>query len=62
LSFVVDVDGRTKNIVLLKPLGAGLDEEAIKAVHKWRFTPGEKDGQPVPVQVKAEINFHLYKR
>jgi TonB family protein len=37
----------------------GLDQEAIKAVRQWRFEPGKKGGQPVPVLVTIEITFTL---
>lgn len=37
----------------------GLDQEAIKAVLKWRFKPGMRLGQPVPVRVTIEVTFTL---
>jgi TonB family protein len=37
-----------------------LDEKAIEAVKQWRFEPGTKDGQPVPVEVSMEVSFRLY--
>jgi protein TonB len=37
----------------------GLDQEAIKAVKQWRFTPGTYKGQPVPVLVNVELTFTL---
>lgn len=42
LSIVVDVDGHPKNIRVVSPLSAGLAEEAIKAVSKWRFEPATR--------------------
>jgi TonB family protein len=38
----------------------GLDEKAIDAVKKWRFSPGLKGGIPVAVQVNVEVSFRLY--
>jgi len=29
----------------------------VAAVSKWRYTPGMKDGKPVPVAVKLEVVF-----
>jgi TonB family protein len=60
LALVVDPQGKTRDIRVARSLGMGLDEKAIEAVRKWRFTPGTKDGTPVPVQVNIEVNFRLY--
>jgi len=38
----------------------GLDEKAIEAVRRYRFNPALKDGVPVPVEIKVEVNFRLY--
>lgn len=37
----------------------GLDGEAVKAAEKWRFRPGMRLGQPVPVLVTIELSFAL---
>ncbi len=60
LSFVVETDGRAHEIRVLKALGKGLDENAIEAVMQWRFEPGMKNGVPVPVEIRVQVNFHLY--
>ncbi len=52
-------DGLAHNARILRPLGLGLDENGIDAITQWRFQPGTKDGQPVPVQATIEINFRL---
>ena len=39
----------------------GLDQEAIKAVRRWRFAPAMKDGKPVNVLVNIEMPFTLKK-
>lgn len=59
LAIVVDEEGRTRNIRVVRSLGMGLDEKAIEAVSKWRFRPGYKDGRPVPVHANVEVNFRL---
>jgi len=59
LAIVVDENGRTTNVRVIRALGMGLDEKAIEAVMKWRFRPGMKNGQPVPVQANVEVNFRL---
>ena len=60
LWLVVGADGIPRNIRVARTLGLGLDEEAIKAVRKWKFEPARKDGQPVAVQVNVEVSFRLY--
>jgi outer membrane biosynthesis protein TonB len=32
----------------------------VEAVTKWRFSPAEKDGQPVAVELGVQVDFHLY--
>ncbi len=59
LSLVVGIDGKAQNIRVVKGVGLGLDEKAIEAVQKWKFSPGKKGGQPVPVIATVEVNFRL---
>jgi len=55
----VDETGIVRKAVLIKGIGAGCDEEAIKAVKATKFTPGEQRGKPVRVQVSIPIVFRL---
>ena len=59
LSLVVDETGKTVNIRVIRPLGMGLDDEAVETISQWRFKPGMKDGKAVPVRVQIEITFRL---
>lgn len=59
LSIIVDENGKTRDVRVVRPLGLGLDEKAIEAVLKWKFRPGYKDGKPVAVMANVEINFRL---
>ena len=56
---VVQPDGTTGQIKVLRSLDVGLDQKAVEAVGTWKFKPGMKDGQPVPVQATIEVNFRL---
>ena len=56
----VDVNGAVVNPKLLKPLGFGLDENAIAAVLLWKFKPGMLNGNPVRVIAQVEVNFRLF--
>jgi TonB family protein len=59
LFVVVDEKGNPRDLKVIRPLGLGLDQKAIEAVEKWKFSPGKKDGKPVAVQATIEVNFRL---
>jgi protein TonB len=61
VSAVVMPDGTAGDIRIQRSLDAvfGLDQEAVKAVRLWRFRPGTRFGQPVPVLVTIEVSFNL---
>jgi TonB family protein len=59
LQMVVSEKGRAVNIQVISPLGYGLDENAIAAIQKWEFTPGQKDGAAVPVRATIMVNFRF---
>ncbi len=59
LSAVVDEGGKAQEIRVEHSIDPGLDQEAIKAVRRWRFKPGQQDGRPVRVAVHVEITFRL---
>jgi TonB family protein len=60
MNVVIDSSGQVSNIKIVKPLGMGLDEEAVRTIQTWRFTPGQRRGQPVAVAMYIEMDFHLY--
>lgn len=59
LAIVVDAQGNVREIRDVKPLGLGLDEDAIEAVRTWRFKPGMRDGTPVATRVAIEVSFRI---
>lgn len=61
LQCVVRQDGAVTDITVLRSLDSvfGLDQEAIKAARQWRFAPGTRMGQAVPVQITIELTFTL---
>lgn len=59
LEIVVDEHGMPKDLRVKRALGLGLDQKAMEAVAKWRFTPGMKDGKPVPVIAVIDVSFRL---
>lgn len=60
LSIVVDAQGNTCDVRVLRPLGMGLDEKAVEAVRAWRFKPARRYGMPVPVSMLVEVSFRLF--
>lgn len=52
-------DGLAHNIRVVRSLGLGLDEKAVEAVTKWKFSPGKKDGKPVRVAAQIQVSFRL---
>lgn len=60
LVLVVDEKGVPTNIRIVSPLGMGLDEKALECVRRWKFQPAEDEGQPIPMEIAVEVEFHLY--
>ena len=54
---VVDVAGNPEQVQVSQATHPLFAEAAIQAVRKWKFQPGMKDGQPVPVSVTYPIEF-----
>jgi TonB family protein len=59
LDCVVLPDGTVGDVRVAKSLHPALDIEAIRTVRLWRFRPGRKNGESVPVQVMIEMSFSL---
>jgi protein TonB len=61
LECVVMPDGTVGRVQVVRSLDStfGLDQEAIKAAKQWRFRPGMRQGEPVPVLITIELAFTL---
>ncbi len=58
---VVTADGRVTDVQVVKGLGYGLDENAIKAARTWRLRPAlGPDGKPAAVREIIEMQFQLF--
>ena len=60
LSTIVGASGDPKNVTIVRPIGFGLDEQAVAAVEHAKFRPGLHEGQPVPVVVNVQVTFRIY--
>jgi protein TonB len=58
LEAVLDVEGRVDSVRVLRSI-AQLDQSAVDAVKRWRFTPALLNGQPVSVVMTVTVNFTL---
>lgn len=59
LSFVVTEDGAVTDILVLRHLGGGLDDQAVKTVQQWQFDPATLDGEAVPYRIKTAMSFNF---
>jgi protein TonB len=59
VQFIVNEQGNVENARVVRGIGGGCDEEALKAVQKAEFAPGMQRGRPVRVQYALSINFRL---
>jgi hypothetical protein len=59
---VIGVDGIPAEIAVARPIGFGLDENAVKAIRAAKFEPAEKDGKPVPVLLDLVVQFRIYSK
>ena len=57
IAFTVDVDGTTKDFVVISATYPYFGSHAIVAVKDWRFEPATKDGHPVAVRVTQLFQF-----
>lgn len=59
VQFVVDTNGNVVDPVVVRGIGAGCDEEAVRAVAGAKFKPGRQRGKAVPVKMSLPITFKL---
>ena len=60
VSFVIEKDGSVSNVKVLRGIGGGCDEEAVRAISsmpKWK--PGKMKGEPVRVNYQIPVMFKL---
>lgn len=61
LQVIVRKDGSVDALKVLRGVGYGLDESAIRTIAKeWKFKPGMLKEVPVDVLVTIEVSFRLY--
>lgn len=59
IQFIVNEKGEVENPRVIRGIGGGCDEEALRAVSQAKFKPGMQRGRPVRVQYSLPIVFKL---
>lgn len=60
LTFIVRSDGSVTDVKILRGIGSGCDEEALRIVKMMpKWNPGENKGKPVDVAFNLPIKFKL---
>ncbi len=59
---VVAPDGKPAQVAVGRPIGFGLDENAVASIRKASFEPAMKAGKPVPVVVDLIVQFRIFSK
>ncbi|MCB0717276.1 MAG: energy transducer TonB [Bacteroidetes bacterium] len=59
VQFIVNEQGNVQDAVVLRGIGAGCDEEALRAITSMKFKPGKQRGKPVKVKMSLPVMFKL---
>jgi Gram-negative bacterial TonB protein C-terminal len=59
---ILGTDGKPMAVAVYRPIGFGLDENAIAAIRKSTFTPAMKDGKAVMAVFDLAVNFRIYSK
>ncbi|MCH8031929.1 MAG: energy transducer TonB [Bacteroidetes bacterium] len=59
IQLLVSKEGRQSEVRVVRGIGGGCDEAAVRAVEWSRFIPGRDNGKPVRVRMSLPITFRL---
>jgi periplasmic protein TonB len=60
VNFVIDKEGNVTDVKVLRGIGGGCDEEAVRVVKNMpKWSPGKQRGKPVKVSYNLPIKFSL---
>lgn len=59
IQFIVNEEGKVEDPRVVRGIGGGADEEALRVVKEAEFEPGRQRGKPVRVQYSLPITFRL---
>lgn len=62
LGFVVNKEGEIDDVIVIRSIGDGCDEEAVRVIHKMpKWKPGKNNGRLVNVFYNLPVTFQLLK-
>ena len=56
---LVNTTGTVDQVVVTKGLSRAMDQEAVKAVRQWTYSPATRNGEAVAVWMTVTITFHF---
>ena len=56
---LIGTDGRVRNVEVVSPVDADLEEEAIRAVSQWEFSPTWLNCQAIEVRMFVTVSFKI---
>ncbi len=60
VSFIVTAEGKVENVEVLRGIGSGCDEEAVRVIsNSGIWTPGKNGGNAVAVKMTLPVQFKL---
>ncbi|HVF59649.1 MAG TPA: energy transducer TonB [Thermoanaerobaculia bacterium] len=59
IEVVVETDGSTGDVRVLRGISKALDEAAVAAIRQWRFRPARVEGTPVRAYHTVTVRFEL---
>ncbi|MCX8489877.1 MAG: TonB family protein [Cyclobacteriaceae bacterium] len=59
VAFVVNRNGEASDLKILRGIGSGCDEEALRVLALTKWEPSKQRGKPVRVKMSMQINFLL---
>lgn len=57
VTFIVDLRGQVRDERIVKGLGYGCDQEALRVISRTRYRPAMKDGRPVAYRMQTAVAF-----
>ncbi len=59
LKVKIDKEGNVSIQDIVIPLGLDLEESAIKAISKWKYTPASLNGEPIDFEATLKMQFYI---